>query len=86
MWDTGGPDAIAIWHYNDEVKQWEMCPTFYVPEKLDNGKYDRLTCYVSQNGIYILGKMELDPFFPEWFKTIDKEMSGSTNTVVIAAQ
>lgn len=74
MWDTGGADAIAIWHYNDEDKQWESCPTYYVPEKLANGKYDRLTCYISQNGIYILGKMEFDPVFPEWFKPYDKEM------------
>jgi len=44
----------------------------YVPEKLDNGKYDRLTCYTNQNGIYILGKMEFDPFFPLWFKPFDK--------------
>jgi len=86
MWDAGGSEAIAIWHYNDEEKQWEMCPTFYVPEKLDNGQYDRLTCYVSQNGIYILGKMEFDPFFPEWFKTIDKEMSSSNSTLTVAAQ
>ena len=85
MWDEGGPDAIAIWHYNTEDSQWEMCPTFYVPEKLDNGKYDRLTCYATQNGIYILGKMEFDPFFPEWFKTYDKEITNNTSNTVFAA-
>ena len=75
IWDTGGSEAIAIWHYNDELQQWDFCPTFYVPEKLENGKYDRLTCYTSQSGIYMLGKMEFDPFFPLWFKTFDKEMA-----------
>jgi hypothetical protein len=72
IWDQGGPDAIAIWHYNAEEQNWEMCPTFFVPEKLNNGKYDRLTCYTTRNGIYILGKMEFDPFFPLWFKPYDK--------------
>jgi hypothetical protein len=72
IWDEGGSDAIAIWHYNAEEKRWEMCPTFYVPEKLNNAKYDRLTCYTNQNGLYMLGKMEFDPFFPLWFKPYDK--------------
>ena len=80
IWDTGGADAIAIWHYNDENKQWEFCPTFYVPEKLENGKYDRLTCYISQNGIYMLGKMEFDPAFPEWFKPHDKEIPDASKS------
>jgi len=83
IWDEGGADAIAIWHYNDEEKAWEMCPTFYAPEKLDNGKYDRLTCYVKQSGIYILGKMEFDPFFPLWFKPFDK---GTADSMVTANQ
>ncbi|HBY06519.1 MAG TPA: hypothetical protein DEH22_01515 [Chloroflexi bacterium] len=72
MWDEGGAQAISIWHYNSEDQKWESCPTYYVSEKLNNGKYDRLTCYTSQSGIYILGKMEFDPFFPEWFKPYDK--------------
>jgi hypothetical protein len=72
IWDEGNPNMMAIWHFNSEEQKWEMCPTFYVPERLDNGKYDRLTCYIQQNGIYILGKMESDPFFPLWFKPYDK--------------
>jgi hypothetical protein len=74
IWDVGGPDAIAIWHYNAEEQNWEMCPTFYVPEKQNNANYDRLTCYIKQNGIYILGKMEFDPFFPLWFKPYTKDV------------
>ncbi len=73
MWEVGGSEAIAIWHYNQEDQNWELCPTFYVPEKLDNGKYDRLSCHITQNGIYLLGKMEFDKIFPEWFRTFDKE-------------
>jgi hypothetical protein len=80
MWDEGGASAIAIWHYNDEEKAWEMCPTIYNPEKLDNGKYDRLTCYTSRNGIYILGTMEFDPFFPLWFRTFDQEASSALSS------
>jgi hypothetical protein len=72
FWDEGGAAAIAIWYYNTEAKQWEICPTFYVPEKLNNAKYDRLTCYTNHNGLYMLGKMEFDPFFPLWFKPYDK--------------
>jgi hypothetical protein len=72
IWDEGGSDAIAIWHYNTDEQNWEMCPTFYVPEKLNNAQYDRLTSYIKQNGIYILGKMEFDPFFPLWFKPFNK--------------
>ncbi len=80
MWDAGGAEAIAIWYYDRESKIWEACPTFYVPEKSQNGKYDRLTCYASKNGIYMLGKMEFDPVFPLWFKTFDKDMSDSINS------
>ena len=42
MWDAGGTDALAIWHYNEDARQWEMCPTVLVEEKKNNGKYDRL--------------------------------------------
>lgn len=80
LWDAGGAEEIAIWHYDSESKKWEQCPTFYVPEKTQNGKYDRLTCYISQNGIYMLGKMEFDPMFPLWFKTFDREMAPPVNT------
>ena len=80
MWESGGPEAIAIWHYNSDNAKWEMCPTFYVPEKSENGQYDRLTCYTSINGIYMLGKMEIDPVFPLWFKTYDKDISGTVNS------
>ena len=81
MWDEGGASAIAIWHYNQVENVWEICPTFYNPEKLDNGKYDRLTCYTSQNGIYILGKMAFDPVFPLWFRTSDIDVVGGENGV-----
>ncbi len=72
MWDAGGTEAIAIWHYDEDAKLWEMCPTVLVEERLNNGKYDRLACFVFQNGIYMLGKMEFDPVFPLWFKPYDK--------------
>jgi len=74
IWEDGGSAAISIWHFNTEEHKWEMCPTIFVPEKQNNAKYDRLTCYTNQNGIYILGKMEFDPFFPLWFKTYDKDL------------
>lgn len=80
MWETGGREAIAIWHYNTETKKWEACPTFYVPEKSENGQYDRLTCYTSRNGIYMLGKMEFDPVFSLWFKPYDKDVSDTLNS------
>ncbi len=80
MWDAGGTEAIAIWHYNDDNRQWEMCSTVLVEEKNNNGKYDRLACFVFRNGIYILGKMEFDPFFSEWFKPFNKGVSDTANS------
>ncbi len=84
MWDAAGTDALAIWHYNDDAKLWEMCPTVLVEEKKDNGKYDRLACFVFQNGIYMLGKMEFDPVFPLWFKPHDKGDPNSMGPVIRA--
>lgn len=72
MWEEGGSSEIAIWYYSKKSKRWQLCPTRFVPEKLNNGKYDRLACLVMGNGIYILGKMEFDPSFTEWFRPHDK--------------
>jgi len=68
MWEEGGFDAIGIWYYNKKADTWQPCYTRFVPEKLNNGKYDRLACIVMGNGFYLLGKMEHDPVFPLWFK------------------
>ncbi len=71
LWNEGGIDEIAIWYYNESAKNWQMCPSRLIHEKLNNGKYDRMTCMVMGNGIYMLGKMEFDPVFPLWFKSFD---------------
>jgi len=75
LWNDGGPDEIAIWYYDEEAKKWQMCPTRLINEKLNNGKYDRLSCLVMGNGLYMLGKMDFDPVFPELFRPYDKETS-----------
>jgi len=73
MWNSGGVNKIAIWYFNKKAEEWQLCHPRLIPEKLDNGKYDRLACFVMGNGIYLLGKMELDPVFPLWFKTQDDD-------------
>ena len=75
MWNEGGADAIAIWYYNVNSKEWRMCPTRFIPERQDNLLYDRLACYVMGNGYYVLGKMEFDPVFPLWFKLQGEELT-----------
>ncbi len=77
MWTEGGVNNIAIWFYNKKSEEWRMCPPRLIAEKLNNGKYDRLACFVMGNGIYVLGKMEFDPFFPLWFKPHDKSVPNS---------
>jgi hypothetical protein len=74
IWEEGGPDEIAIWYYNINSKEWRMCPTRFVPEMQNNGKYDRLACNIMGNGYYVLGKMAFDPFFPLWFKVQGLEL------------
>jgi hypothetical protein len=74
MWEEGGPDAIAILYYNKRSEEWRMCPTRFVPEKLNNGKYDRLACLMMGNGFYVLGKMEVDKNFPLWFRLQGEEL------------
>ena len=71
LWEEGGFDAIGIWYYNKNADTWQPCYTRFVPEKLNNGKYDRLACIVMGSGFYLLGKMEHDPVFPLWFKPHD---------------
>lgn len=73
MWKEGGESKIAIWYFNKNSEEWQLCPPRLIPEKLDNGKYDRLACFVMGNGLYLLGKMELDPVFPLWFKPHDPD-------------
>lgn len=73
LWEEGGVDEIAIWYYNKKSEKWQYCPTRFVSEKLDNGKYDRLACFVMGNGIYLLGKMEIDKMFPEWYRPYNKD-------------
>jgi len=73
LWEEGGINEIAIWYYSKKSEKWQYCPTRFVPEKLNNGKYDRLACMVMGNGIYMLGKMEFDKMFPEWFRPHTKE-------------
>jgi hypothetical protein len=68
FWEEGGINEIAIWYYSKKSEKWQYCPTRFVAEKLNNGKYDRLACFVMGNGIYLLGKMEIDPMFSEWFR------------------
>jgi hypothetical protein len=71
LWEEGGSSEIGIWYYNKKSKKWQPCYTRFVPEKVNNGKYDRLACMVMGNGIYVLGKMEFDPSFTEWFRPHD---------------
>lgn len=73
MWEDGGTDEIAIWFYDKKAEEWHLCHPRLIAEKLNNGKYDRLACFVMGNGIYVLGKMENDPFFPLWFKPVVKK-------------
>ncbi|HIE56978.1 MAG TPA: hypothetical protein EYP88_01920 [Anaerolineales bacterium] len=68
LWEEGGFDSIGIWYYNKKAETWQPCYTRFVPEKRDNGKYDRLACIVMGSGFYLLGKMDHDPVFPLWFK------------------
>ena len=82
MWTEGGSNEIAIWYYNKESEEWQMCPTRRIAEKINNGKYDRLACFVMGNGIYVLGKMEFDPVFPLWFKPYDKGVQNNNLMVV----
>ena len=58
LWNVGGPSEISIWYYEKIYKKWEICPTRYIPEKQNNGKFDRLACFIRGNGIYVLGKVE----------------------------
>jgi len=58
LWNIGGPEEISIWYYEKIYKKWEICPTRYIPEKQNNGKFDRLACFIMGNGIYVLGKVE----------------------------
>lgn len=71
LWEEGGSNEIGILYYNKKSEEWLPCYTRFIPEKLNNGKYDRLACMVMGNGIYILGKMEFDPSFTEWFRPYD---------------
>jgi hypothetical protein len=71
LWEEGGSSEIAIWYYSKKSEKWQPCYTRFVSEKVNNGKYDRLACLVMGNGIYILGKMEFDPGFTEWFRPYD---------------
>ncbi len=68
MWNEGGVGKIAIWYFNKDNEEWQLCSPRLIPEKQDNGKYDRLACFMMGNGLYLLGKMELDPVFPLWLE------------------
>ncbi len=82
MWDEGGSNEIAIWYFNKKSEEWQMCPTFLIAEKTNNGKYDRLACYIIGNGVYVLGKMSFDPVFPLWFKPFDLEARNQNRKVI----
>lgn len=60
LWDAGGMDNIAIWFANERTGQWEQCFTYLVEERLDNGKYDRLSCLAPGSGYYVLGQVNFD--------------------------
>lgn len=83
MWKEGGVDEIAIWFYNKTAEEWRLCHPRLIAERQNNGKYDRLACFVMGNGIYVLGKMETDPMFPLWFKTQNEGEVRNRNLKVI---
>ena len=74
MWDVGGSDEIAIWYYNESSDEWQICSTRFLSEMQNNQLYDRLACFVMGNGFYVLGKMDIDPVFPLWFKLQGQEL------------
>ncbi len=82
LWKQGGSSEIAIWYFNKKTEEWRLCHPRFIPEKLNNNKYDRLACFVIGNGIYVLGKMETDPMFPLWFKPHDLEMRKNQRKVI----
>lgn len=59
LWDAEGRDGISIWYTSDDGK-WQKCFTFFVNEKRDNGKYDRLSCLAPGSGYYVLGHVDFD--------------------------
>ena len=77
IWEEGGFDAIGIWYYNKNTAAWQPCYTRFVPEKLNNGKYNRLACIVMGNGLYMLGTMKHDPVFPLRFKPYDIDQAAA---------
>jgi hypothetical protein len=72
LWDQGGANEIAIWYYNERDGRWQICPTFFVNENLDNGTFDRLACVAPGSGYYALGGID---FFEISFNpyTIDNQ-------------
>lgn len=54
-WLESGMEKIAIWYTSSLTGSWELCPTFFVKESLDNGTFDRLACVAPGSGTYILG-------------------------------
>ncbi|HBX68407.1 MAG TPA: hypothetical protein DEH25_03205 [Chloroflexi bacterium] len=82
LWQTGGTEEIGIWYFDKRTTNWQLCPTRLIEEKQNNGKYDRLACFVIGNGFYLLGKMSIDKIFPERFRpynlgnTTEPEMAG----------
>jgi hypothetical protein len=76
LWEEGGSEEIAIWYYNKKSEEWSLCYTRLINERANNEKYDRLACFIMGNGIYLLGKMEIDKTFPLLFKLQGEELNG----------
>jgi len=81
LWEEGGSEEIAIWYYNIKTEEWLSCPTRFIDERSNNGKYDRLACFIMGNGIYVLGKMAFDKTFPLWFKLQGEELERKTQFI-----